>query len=189
MQRPGEKGVCVPGAQAPDRLPRGPAACCTAGTQSRALPCNRCKFAEPRFSWERRLESRNKSRGTRCHLSSFLLNPPMLPLDWLESLEFFNEGWRLALAALPGLELIPLWVLRSHLAGAITLGLIGTGRCSFPSRKLEPCHRQPEQGPLPNTTAHHSRGRGCGAGLLPRHKKKRERNVLTVLTVPSNMLR
>ena len=69
---------------------------------NRGTQDNSCRFPALPFSWERGLESRNKSRGTCCTLSPFLLKPPtMLPLDWLESLRFLNEGWRLALAALP----------------------------------------------------------------------------------------
>ena len=74
-----------------------PAAQWGPGTQG-----NSCRFPALPFSWERGLQSRNKSRGTCCHLSTFLLKPPTtLPLDWLESLRFLNQGWRLALAALP----------------------------------------------------------------------------------------
>lgn len=76
------------------------------------------------------------------------------------------------------------------------LGMIIIGCCSFPSRKLESCNRQLKQRLVPNTTSRSQPGKGAAVwdfsqGIKKKKEREREkeRNVLTVLTVPSNMLR
>lgn len=48
----------------------GPCNCCLIG-ELWACPSNRCKFPLLSFSWEPAQQSRNKSRGTCCHSSTF----------------------------------------------------------------------------------------------------------------------